>query len=300
MNHILLVDDDNDNLMLLQDILEDTEFTMDLAHDGDEALAKLMAAPENFDAVLLDRRMPKVNGMEVLSAMKKHPVLKNVPVIFQTSMAHSSEIVEGLQAGAFYYLTKPYPEDDILVAMVRAAVNDFQSFCEIRRDSHRTEQALALTEVWELQFQNMDEARAVAFLLGRACFDPARVTTALLELLFNAVEHGNLGITYAEKTALNNEGTFLEEVQRRLHMEAHAHKRVRVAYKKMPEFTMISVQDEGEGFDWNPYLVLSPERVFDNHGRGIALSVMMDGVEVAYQGCGNRVHLTFSTNGHTK
>lgn len=291
MNNILIVDDEEENLVLLQDILEENGFTVRLAHDGVEALAILDAAADEINTVLLDRIMPNMDGMETLSRIKNNPRFKDIPVIFQSSMARNEEILEGLQAGAFYYLTKPYPEEEILVALIRSAVVDHQNLCKIKNAHRKVESLLALTQHLKLSLRTLHEADSVAFTLGNIFPESLEITTCLLELLYNAIEHGNLGISYDEKTQLNNNGTWDEEVARRLSLDAYAHKRVKLQFSRLPTHVVVDIEDEGLGFDWTPYLKLTPARAFDNHGRGIAIANMAASLDITYLGRGNHVRV---------
>jgi anti-sigma regulatory factor (Ser/Thr protein kinase) len=126
-------------------------------------------------------------------------------------------------------------------------------------------------------------------MLANACPDPERVVVGLSELIINAIEHGNLGITYEEKTRLNQDGEWLREVERRLQSEEYADKRVVVDFERGPLSIRIRIADEGAGFDWHGYVDPDPERAFDNHGRGIAMSKLLYFDSLEYHGKGNEV-----------
>ena len=300
MERILIVDDEEENLILLQDILEENGFETVPARDGVEAMRLLEDAPDDIGAVLLDRLMPNMDGMEVLRRMKALPQLRDIPVIIQSSMARNEEILEGLHAGALYYLTKPYPEEMILVAQVRSAVNDHVNLRTMRAEVQRSESVLHMTERWELTFNSIDEARELALILGKVLPGRSDIAPAILELFLNAVEHGNLGITYEDKSRLNNEGRWREEVDRRMLLQENLHKHVRVVYQHLGRRAEVDIRDDGPGFDWRPYLEFSPDRVFDNHGRGIAMSRLTPGVEVEFLGRGNRVRVTIAVDGEAE
>ena len=73
---LLLVDDEVFNLEILEEILDDCGFQTDTAKNGREACELLDANPEKYQAVLLDRMMPEMGGMEVTQYMKQHPLLR--------------------------------------------------------------------------------------------------------------------------------------------------------------------------------------------------------------------------------
>lgn len=102
---ILIVDDHEDNVELLRARLEAWGYTADSAGDGDEALKKIEESPP--DLVLLDVMMPKMDGIEVARRVKGNPSLPFIPIIMQTALDATENKVEGLNAGADDYITKP-------------------------------------------------------------------------------------------------------------------------------------------------------------------------------------------------
>ncbi|MHB0949177.1 MAG: diguanylate cyclase [Gemmatimonadaceae bacterium] len=107
---ILIVDDHEDNVELLRLRLESWGYATDIAMDGEEALACVAAAPP--DLILLDIMMPKVDGIEVARRVKADETLPFIPIIMQTALDATENKVEGLEAGADDYITKPidFPE----------------------------------------------------------------------------------------------------------------------------------------------------------------------------------------------
>ncbi|MDO9065432.1 MAG: ATP-binding protein, partial [Sulfuricella sp.] len=144
----------------------------------------------------------------------------------------------------------------------------------------------------EFDFRTLQEAKDLALWLADASLDPGRTVNGYSELLINAVEHGNLGITYAEKGQLLREGRWADEVESRLKNPLYSERLVKVVMEKTASSCIVTIADQGSGFDWQKYIGFSPERAFDLHGRGIAMSKAMsfDGLE--YLGNGNTVVAT--------
>ena len=117
------------------------------------------------------------------------------------------------------------------------------------------------------------------------------VVGGIVEIFVNAVEHGNLGLTYADKSALLKKDAWQAEIDRRMVLPEYRGRRVFVRLEIQPERSTLSIRDEGSGFDWQPFMEIQPERAFDLHGRGIAMSKLMSFDEVNYSGCGNTVEL---------
>jgi anti-sigma regulatory factor (Ser/Thr protein kinase) len=114
----------------------------------------------------------------------------------------------------------------------------------------------------------------------------------LMELMLNAIEHGNLGITYDEKTALIREDCLQEEVQRRLELPENADKFASIKFRRDGISLIFVISDQGNGFDWKSYLEMGMERLMDNHGRGIAMSRSISFTQLEYRGKGNIVEAT--------
>lgn len=291
---VLIVDDEPFNIDILLEYLDGTGYRTATAADGLSAWEILETDPARFDVVILDRMMPRMNGLEVLKRIKQHPVMCSVPVILQTAMAAKDEVLEGLRAGAYYYLTKPFDEQ-MLLSVLSTAVADRMRYRQALEGSDLVSRTFGLMREASFSFRSLAAARDLAHLLANACPDPRRVVIGLLELLINAVEHGNLGITYEEKSRLRDEERWESEVAGRLADPANAAKEVRVLYRRDPDRICVTIRDQGNGFDWNRYLDMDPARAFDSHGRGIAMSRMISFDRIEYRGCGNEVEVTVLT-----
>lgn len=285
---VLLVEDNPANLEILHEYLEDSGYSLVSAHDGVEALNYLMADPTRYHAVLLDLMMPRMTGMEVLRQMKEHPILMHVPVIIQTAASSPDKVSEGLAAGAHYYLTKPFEKAD-LSAILTTAIRDRLAYQAVQEEVASTARTLQLLHNGTFRFRTMEEARELAALLAHAYPNPSRVVTGLLELLVNAVEHGNLGITYEDKSRLLEAGQLDDEIERRLDDPVYGARHGVATFIRHGDNIHLSVIDEGAGFDWTPFLKLDVQRAFDTHGRGIATARMVSFDSLEYHGTGNHV-----------
>jgi two-component system alkaline phosphatase synthesis response regulator PhoP len=114
MKQILVVDDEPRIAEICRDYLERAGFKVTLAANGTDALA--LARTKRPDLVVLDLGLPKLDGLDVTRALRKH---SNVPIIMLTARVEESDKVTGLELGADDYLTKPFSPKE-LVARVRA------------------------------------------------------------------------------------------------------------------------------------------------------------------------------------
>ena len=113
---ILLAEDTLSTAMLEKNILEAAGFSVIIARDGKEALER--AAQEKFDLVISDVLMPKVNGYELTSTLKKDKYYKNIPVIIVTTRESDSDKKKGLDSGADAYLLKKDFTSEILLETI--------------------------------------------------------------------------------------------------------------------------------------------------------------------------------------
>jgi CheY-like chemotaxis protein len=287
---ILAVDDEPFNLDILTEYLTDADYTVIGARDGVEALEQLEKHPD-IDVIVLDRMMPRMNGMEVLATVKKDPRLREIPVIMQTAAAASAQILEGIQAGVYHYLTKPY-QDVMLLSIVKSALQEKDNRTQMKEEVRKHRRVLGLMEQSRFRFRTLDDARSLAFYIANCLPDPEEAAYGLNELLVNAVEHGNLGITYTEKTELMLAAAWSTEVEQRLNLAENRDKYGYLHFEASEEAVRIRIKDQGRGFDWQKYLDFAPDRLTDPHGRGIATTRIVAFASLEYIGCGNEVICT--------
>jgi len=285
---ILIVDDDDLNLDVLIECLKDEPYELVQAHDGVQALDLLRHDRKGFDAMVLDRMMPGMNGLEVMTALKADETFKWIPVVMQTSAASPSEICEGMEAGVFFYLTKPF-DQKVLIRMVSAAVEEGLKWQSLALNLRVQVKTIGCLQQGRFRVQTVEEAYDLALLVAQACPNPEKVAFGLNELIVNGVEHGNLQIGYEEKTKLQKTDQWEEEIARRQISPEYAHKFVEVTFERHPDRIQLTVTDQGLGFDWSDYQEIKPERLLESHGRGIAMAKALSFDHIEYVGPGNRV-----------
>lgn len=291
---ILLAEDDEVIAMLIEDALISAGHEVVIHADGQAAWEHLQGGDTAFDAILTDRNMPRLDGLALLGKLKGSPELRDIPVIMETGEIHPASIQEGIDGGAYYYLTKPF-KPDVLVAVVNAAIGQYREHRELQEVARRAERPFAYLDQGTFHFAALEEARLLANFFAQAAPDPGKIVIGLQELLVNAVEHGNLGLSYQDKTRYLMEGGWQEEVERRQQQPEFRDRRVEVLFERLPQAIRFTISDQGAGFDWRKYLDFDPERIFDPHGRGIAMARKLSFDELEYQGCGNTVVATVRT-----
>lgn len=258
------------------------------AEDGRVGLDLIEAQPRAFDVVVTDRFMPAIDGIELLRTVKSHRELALLPVIVFTVAVEPQMVVEGIDAGAYAYLSKPV-DTDVLISVIRSAAADWRHVRELGRNIRSDAETLTLAKRARFDYRSPDQAMGLGALLAKACPDPDRVVMGLSELLVNAIEHGNLGIGYDEKSRLLQTNGWREEVDRRLDQPEFVGRTAVVEIERTDDGVVFTIRDEGSGFEPGPYLEIDPTRVLDAHGRGIAMAKLLSFDDLRYEDGGRCV-----------
>ena len=171
--HILVVEDEDIVAEVTRLILAENGCRVTVVGDAESAWTTLKA-DACLDLVLLDRGLPGMDGLTLLKRIKADAVLRRLPVVLQTGLDDVRSVSEGLAAGAYYYLSKP-PQPALLVAVIRAALEQQREYALVKGSVAETVQALRLLREGTFRFHAIAEARTLAQSLARVCPDPARV-----------------------------------------------------------------------------------------------------------------------------
>ena len=133
---ILIVDDTPANLSVLAECLSTAGYSLMVAEDGEEALSQTQLSRPSL--ILLDVMMPGIDGFETCRRLKAAETTRDIPVIFMTALADTSEKVRAFSAGAVDYITKPIQHAEAL-----ARINTHLTLCQLRRE---LEKELALKQ----------------------------------------------------------------------------------------------------------------------------------------------------------
>jgi len=119
---IMIVDDSKTDRTIMRKALEGLGITLIEASDGQEALNTLKQGDYNFDAMLIDIEMPRMDGYSLATEIKKYNRYKNLPLIAVTSRTGKSDRMRGVESGMVEYITKPYSAD-YLSSVVQRNIN---------------------------------------------------------------------------------------------------------------------------------------------------------------------------------
>lgn len=282
---ILIIDDNVDLLEYLKDFFMIYNYEVILAESGNEGIEKFREfAP---DIVISDIRLPDKSGNIVVKEIKEMD--QAVPVIVITGYSDHNLILSAMKNGAVELLKKPFKPKDLkyLITKIETLFKKIRvklsaSFLQwekrhlkISNDIH------IIPSVTDFIFSNVD------YIFGEISF----MKTGLQEILINAIEHGNLSITYDEKQKLLGSGEYNRMLKEKARLPKNVEKYVDIKVFSTPEYFKIMVEDMGTGFDLSSIPdPENPENFLNEHGKGIMMT-MNAYDEVLYNDVGNKVTL---------
>lgn len=289
---LLIADDDADARDLLTHQLRGPRYSVDMRDSAEAVLDGLNNSDNAYDVILLDMRMPGgMSGLDCLKAIKASEKNRHLPVILQTCSTDPGTITEALKEGAYYFLEKT-TEQKLLQAVVQSAMEYRTRFKEIEDERQSLKSGLRFVERANFRIRTLSEMSALTGLLSSAYPDPDRVTVGIHELLTNAIEHGNLNISYDGKSQLIMDDKWKSEIDHRLEQPEFKDRSVEVELVQTPKAITLTITDQGNGFDCQKFMEIDPCRLFDPHGRGIAIAKSISFDELNYLGNGNQVVAT--------
>jgi two-component system cell cycle response regulator len=290
-DHLLVIDPCPDTQARIAEQLQGREYSVVAASDPAAALTTIdMAAP---DIVITDLFLPDATGLTLLSELRaRHEFC---PVIVMAKDAPESMIIQALRMGAADYLHKPVTEAELVQALQHAQnhlaedLADIPGLCRadyrLTVDSDPTHIPATISWLIKTTASTLTPIRRL------------HLRGALQELLFNAIEHGNLEIVCQDKQEALAEGRYEQLLVRRLAQTRLRDRRVliHVAHDKDAHSLVYQITDEGKGFKWQRLMTRSEEVCAseDANGRGIFLARSLF-PSLAYNERGNEVTLTVS------
>ncbi len=297
---VLVVDDDPVTLECLGETVRLLGLAVCAASDGVQALQ--MFEEHKPILVMTDVRMPNMDGLALTHQVKaRRP---DCPVIIVTGFGDESTAVAALKAGASDYLHKPFQISELKNTLQR-------TLSLVRARSMETQALQSLTKLtWSFEIENdLEPLSGILTVMLRPVDvwlsepDQLHMRMGLQELLINAVEHGNLGISAEEKREALMNDTYDALLDARRHLPINATRRVKVWMENDPANHTFHCRicDEGDGFDWEPHLKGNAEAIpfLAGSGRGIFLVKTLI-PHIQYFGRGNEVDLTIQYGGNSK
>lgn len=284
---VLVVDDQEALRTLLARLLDREGFDPVQAEDGAQAVE--LYKSEAPLVVVSDIMMPKMDGLTLLNEIRR--IDRNATVILMTGQGNEDVLLKALRGGATNFFKKPFA--------VRELIEEIRKVVEFRLEAARSSLFSPLL-VEETKTFVMPRADSPFFpiinqiTLQLPCILPAEdilnLKIGIEEVITNAIEHGNLGITFEEKSKAIQEGRLADLIAAKGRESDAAGRRVRITSRLSPQRFEITIRDDGRGFNWRSLPAVEPENLLAFNGRGLFLTkIYFD--EVAFNDAGNEVTL---------
>jgi len=281
------VDDQEALRSLLARLLEREGFDAVQAENGARAVE--MYRSESPLVVVSDIMMPRMDGLTLLNEIRR--IDRNATVILMTGQGNEDVLLKALRGGATNFFKKPFN--------VRELIDEIRKVVEFRLEAARSSLFSPLL-VEETKRFVMPRADSPFFpiinqiTLQLPCLLPQEdilnLKIGIEEVITNAIEHGNLGISFKEKSKAIQEGRLAELIADRGRESDAAGRAVGITSRLSPRLFEITIRDDGKGFDWRTLPAVEPENLLAFNGRGIFLTkIYFD--EVTYNDAGNEVTL---------
>lgn len=286
---ILIVDDDRMALTMIQSEIEELGFETETAINGAEAYALIREDPQRFNIVMTDRMMPIMDGLALTRRLKRDKDTSNIPVVLLTGAADADDVSEGVEAGAFYYLTKP-PATSLIKSVLESALKEVRRQNQVVNRLGTHQSAFANVQVMKMALRRPDEVEPVCSLLSSLHDEPDKIVQGIYELVQNAVEHGVLGFGLQAKAQHLEQGDWEQALASRSRDPSYATGHVEATMVRKEGALVLVVKDTGKGFDWKKFLAVDPSRSALKCGRGIARSNTFIFDKIVYNQAGNEVN----------
>jgi len=177
---ILVVEDSPVNQKILVNLLEREGYRIRAANHGKEAFVLLQA--EVPDLIVLDILMPEMDGLELCRLLKQQPALRDIPVIFISSLDNTTDKLSGFAAGGVDYITKPFHPAEVL-----ARISTHLKICRLQRQLEEKNRQIGMEkQKSEALLLNVLPARVARELMEKGCCTPqcfADVTVCFVDIV---------------------------------------------------------------------------------------------------------------------
>lgn len=259
------------------------------ANSGNECLQLLKKHKGRISAIVTPLTLDDMEGLDLLKELKRKLEWNYIPTIVITSDINEKNLVESVNAGAFYYLERPFGQE-VFASVLNKAIKDYTTYVFYLSKAQNVNISRLVTK-GQFKFRTFKEGYEVADWLASLCLGHSRddIVVGFIELLINAVEHGNLEIGYEEKSARMKSGQYLEGLVAKLEEPSSKERYVTVDFSHQNGYLEVCITDEGKGFDFKKYLVMDKKRMFHSHGKGIIMASNLYFDELEYLPPGNTV-----------
>ncbi len=286
---VLIVEDDKASRFFLESLLESNDYEFRSAANGIEGLN--IFEEYQPDIVLTDIQMPIMDGLELLEAIRD--TKSDTIVIIVTAFGTENYAIQALHLGANNYLKKPVSSQELLRLLKK-----YKAILSSKYSPEALPGRL-INRKFSIEFNT--EYNKIPKIVDKVIVESnldiddnekINIELGLVELITNAIEHGNLNINYEEKQKALDDGILGDLYNKRMEDAVYQNRTITIDFFADLEKYQWTITDEGNGFDWNTLPNPTDEdHILELNGRGVFISrFLFDKIE--YIGKGNIVVAT--------
>ncbi|MBF0288457.1 MAG: response regulator [SAR324 cluster bacterium] len=286
--NILVVEDDQQVSTMLKRYLSRQNHHVEHAVNGQAGWDLFSAAPESFDAILSDIKMPVMDGLAFCNLVRKNDF--DVPIVIMTAYAELDYTIKALQLGALDFIQKPFEFETLEIALskIESLTLPKQELAEILPHHTAQMQFLVPSHTKFIYMLVTHFQKHFKDICDHYKMNVKKIGLSLIEALTNAVIHGNLEVD----SSLKEESwqKFNSMVKERELQPEYADRQVKFYYDVTAEKFEFVIQDQGKGFDISTLPEADDLFSMALSGRGIFLiRSFMD--EVTWNETGNTIRM---------
>ncbi len=286
---ILIVDSDVDHGKRLRNAIDQVAgVAVEVAAFNDDFLDRLAA--ESFDLLIIEILEPESRMARYAREIKQ--IKNDHCIIFFSSTPSYDHILFAVKEGGIDFFPKPISDADVarILELHRLRILKARNISHV--DRYIVEKRVKLTLPTDVSILSYVSNRIADDIFQSGAVAPGRLYTlnlAIFEALTNALEHGNLGISYDEKSGLVGSGDYINYLMDKCKKDPYCNRKIHIDYHISRSVIKVSIEDEGRGFDAATYMEDVADQVSEEyHGRGLMLIYkIMD--KVSFNTTGNRI-----------
>ncbi|MBS0235899.1 MAG: response regulator [Proteobacteria bacterium] len=278
---VLVADYDAQSRSFITKLLEYYSIEVVEVAAGVDACNAVLKDNKGFDLVIMDIKMPIIDGIEFMYVLDRALGGRRPPVILQLPYQDDNLMMQAITAGAVFCLPKPYSQR-MLFTQTKAALKR----CN-KNNAYYSKPGLNVEAEGTMLFRSFAECDAIIESLANISSQAIRLRLGLRELMYNAIEHGHLKIAPKERAAKKH--SVSEETSERKIAKTNTHQPATLRYKITPYTTEVTIIDEGDGFNWKHFDVQNDIVHHSSSKRGIYIARHLAFDSLEYNDKGNEV-----------
>jgi len=273
--YALVIQSETPDSHLFTSKLLDLNLSLIVAKDSAQAMSILTQEPYLVHIIMIDAILLKTEPL-FISQLRMYHQLRHIAVIGYNCVPDGPMHHEG------YAIRHPEDIENLIDSLTHYAKKILDMKCD-----------LGTIVSAQFEFKTLAQGYLLAQYLAKQYPHSDQIIMGITELFINAVEHGNLEISYEDKSALLASGRWTEEVELRLLRPEYKDRVVSVFFEKTPQSIELVIKDCGHGFSWSEFEHIDPRRLLASHGRGIMMAKSLSFTTLNYLGNGNTVKAIF-------